>query len=391
MNEKIFEIFVEKLEKLKETYLYRTVKDIEAREAMRINIEGKEYINFASNDYLGLSQHPVVKESAKQAVEIFGCGAGASRLLCGGTIFHKKLEEFLSEFKGTESSIVLNCGYIANTSLIPALTQEGDVIFSDELNHASIIDGIRLSRAQKIIYKHADMDDLYRKIRETPCKGKKIVITDTVFSMDGDIAPLKELYEICKTREALLYIDDAHGTGVLGKGHGAWKHFDLPQENFVIHMGTLSKAIGCFGAFVCGANTLIEWFINSARGFIFSTALPASFVASAYASLKIIMEDKTHVDRLWQNTEKVMEAVRNFQLKTKNTQTPIIPLLFESIEKAMNASKIFNDLGIYAPVIRPPTVKIPRIRISLSAAHTDKDIERLIEAFSLLYQQLHQV
>ncbi|WP_353685064.1 8-amino-7-oxononanoate synthase [Thermodesulfovibrio sp. 3907-1M] len=391
MSEKIFEIFEKKLEKLKQENLYRSIKDMESRKGMKITIEGKNYINFSSNDYLGLSQHPLVKQAAKQAVEIFGCAGGASRLLCGGTILHKKLEELLCEFKGTESSIVLNSGYTANTSLIPALADEEDIIFSDELNHASIIDGVRLSKAKKIIYKHADMNDLYKKIKETSCNGKKIIITDTVFSMDGDIAPLQELYEICKSEGAILYIDDAHGTGVLGQGHGAWKHFNLPKENFVVQMGTLSKAIGCFGAFVCGASSLIEWFINSARGFIFSTALPATIIASAFASLKIIMDDKTLIERLWQNTEKVMEVVKNLNIKTTDTQTPIIPVVFNTIHEATEASKIFNDLGIYAPVIRPPTVKLPRIRITISAGHTDRDIERLIEAFNLLYRQLHRV
>ncbi|MDI1472271.1 MAG: pyridoxal phosphate-dependent aminotransferase family protein [Thermodesulfovibrio sp.] len=391
MYEKIFEIFEKKLAELKESSLYRSIKDIEHREGMNITVEGKKYINFASNDYLGLSQNPMVKEAVKEAVELFGSGAGASRLLCGGTFLNEKLERLLCDFKDTESSIVLNSGYTANTSLIPAITDEGDVIFSDELNHASIIDGIRLSKAQKIIYRHNDIDDLLKKIKEAPSKGKKIIITDTVFSMDGDIAPLKEIYEICKSYEVLLYIDDAHGTGVLGDGHGAWKHFALPKEDFVIHMGTLSKAIGCFGAFVCGANTLIQWFINFARGFIFSTALPASVVASAIASIKIIMEDKTIIDRLWENTEKVIKTIKTINLKTTNTQTPIIPILFDTIDEANKASKIFSDLGIYAPVIRPPTVKIPRIRITISAAHTDKDIERLIEAFNLLHQQLRRV
>lgn len=387
MSEKFFEFLEEKLRRLKEQNLYRSLKDVNSRDGMEITINGKKYINFSSNDYLGLSQHPLVKEAAMQAIKIFGCGGGASRLLAGGTVLNKELEKLLAQLKGTESSIVLNSGYTANTSLIPVLAEEEDIIFSDELNHASIIDGIRLSKAKKIIYKHADIDDLSQKIKETSCKGKKIVITDTVFSMDGDIAPLKELYEICKFEDAILYIDDAHGTGVLGQGQGAWKHFNLPQENFVVQMGTLSKSVGCFGAFVCGTNSLIDWFINSARGFIFSTALPPSVIASAIASIKIIIEDKTLIDTLWHNTEKVIDAIKILGLKTTNTQTPIIPLLFESIEDAMNASKIFNSLGIYAPVIRPPTVKIPRIRITISAAHTHEDIERLIEAFNLLCQQ----
>ncbi len=391
MSEKIFEIFEENLQRLKETNLYRSVKDVEAVKDMKIIIEGREYINFASNDYLGLSRHPAVKEASIEATKIFGTGAGASRLLCGGTVLHKKLEELLCEFKETEACVLLNSGYTANISLIPALTDENDIILSDELNHASIIDGCKLSRARKIIYKHADIEEIKKLVKITPCKGKKIIISDTVFSMDGDIAPLKEIFEICKSENALLYIDDAHGTGVLGEGYGALKYFKLKPENFVIQMGTLSKAIGSFGAFLCGAKTLIEWFVNSARGFIFSTALPAGVVASAYASLKIIMKDKNLIKKLWYNTEKVMNTVKSLGFKTTETQTPIIPVIFENIKTAMKASKILSDTGIYAPVIRPPTVKTPRIRISVSAAHSEEDIERLKEALICLHQQFRQV
>ncbi|ACI20707.1 MULTISPECIES: 8-amino-7-oxononanoate synthase [Thermodesulfovibrio] len=384
MSEKFFEIFEKKLEKLKEQNLYRSVKDMESRHGMEITIQGKKYINFASNDYLGLSQHPLVKEAGIDAIKTFGAGGGASRLLSGGTILHRKLEELLSEFKNTESCLILNSGYTANTSLIPALAGENDIIFSDELNHASIIDGCRLSRAEKIIYKHADIEDLKKLIRNISCKGKKVIITDTVFSMDGDIAPIRELYELCKAEGALLYIDDAHGTGVLGNGYGILKHLGLQTEAFVIQMGTLSKAIGVFGAFVCGDSSIIDWFINSARGFIFSTSLPPSTVASAYASLKIIMEDKELIKRLWQNIEKVMEIIKNLELKTTKTQTPIIPILFENIEQAIKASRILYDSGIYAPVIRPPTVKTPRIRITITAGHSDNDIEKLSGALTLL-------
>lgn len=384
MDEKFFEIFEEKLRKLKEENLYRSVKDVEARNAMEITIQGKKYVNFASNDYLGLSQHPLVKEAALEAIKIFGAGGGASRLLSGGTVLHKKLEELLAQFKTTESCLVLNSGYTANTSLIPALAGENDIIFSDELNHASIIDGCRLSRAEKIIYRHADMEDLKRLIKKTHCKGKKIVVTDTVFSMDGDIAPIRELYELCKAEDALLYLDDAHGTGVLGNGHGALKHFGIETDHFIIQMGTLSKAIGVFGAFVCANSSIIEWFINSARGFIFSTSLPPCIVAAAYASLKIIINDKELIKKLWQNTEKVIKTIKNLGLKTTKTQTPIIPIIFESIEQAIKASKILYDSGIYAPVIRPPTVKTPRIRITITAAHSESDIEKLCSALILI-------
>lgn len=384
MSEKIFEFFEKKLEMLREKYLYRSIKDMESKIGMEITLNGRKFINFASNDYLGLSQHAAVKEAAIEAIKLFGIGSGASRLLSGGTVIHKKLEELLCSFKNSQSSLILNSGYTANTSIIPSIAQENDIIFTDELNHASIIDGCRLSRAEKVIYKHGDMDDLNRLIKNSSCRGKKIVITDTVFSMDGDIAPISDIYELCKNEEALLYLDDAHGTGVLGQGFGALKHFKLDSDSFIIQMGTFSKALGSFGAFVCGSSTLIEWFTNSSRGFIFSTALPASIVASAYASLKIVMEDSNFVQKLWENTDRVRGIIKTLGLKTTNTQTPIIPIIFEKIKDAMYASSLLQDSNIYAPVIRPPTVKIPRIRLTVSAAHKAEELEALEQALKRL-------
>ncbi len=384
MSEKFFEIFEKKLEMLREKYLYRSIKDIDSKIGMEITIHGKKFINFASNDYLGLSQHPAVKETSIEAIKLFGIGSGASRLLGGGTVIHKKLEELLCAFKNSQASLILNSGYTANTSIIPSIAEENDIIFTDELNHASIIDGCRLSRAEKVIYKHGDIDDLNKLIKNSFCKGKKIVITDTVFSMDGDIAPISDIYELCKNEEALLYLDDAHGTGVLGQGFGALKHFNLNSDSFIIQMGTFSKALGSFGAFVCGSSTLIDWFTNSSRGFIFSTALPASIVASAYASLKIVMQDGSFVEKLWENTYKVIGIIKSLGLKTTNTQTPIIPIIFEDIKDAMHASRLLQDSNIYAPVIRPPTVKIPRIRLTVSAAHKPEEIEALEQALKRL-------
>lgn len=380
MVEKFFEFIEEKLEKLKEQNLYRKVIDTESKEGMKIRINGRDFINFASNDYLGLSNHPIVMEASLEAIRTFGVGGGASRLLCGGTIINGKLEELLSRFKDTDRALVLNSGYTANTSLIPVLAEEDDIIFSDELNHASIIDGCRLSRAKRLIYRHGDLEHLRELIKENPCKGKRIVITDSVFSMDGDIAPIKDLYDLCLSEGMLLYIDDAHGTGVLGEGYGVLKHFGINPDNFIIQMGTLSKAVGSFGAFVCGDTKLIDYFINFSRGFIFSTVLPPGVVAAAYASIKIIMEDKNLVKNLWQNTEKVLNFIKEIGLRTTKTETPIIPILFDSIDHTLKASEILQNLGIYAPAIRPPTVKTPRIRITVTAVHKEEEIDRLLES-----------
>lgn len=395
MVEKFFEFIEDRLRELRDKGLYRQIYDCDFKSGMRIWIAGREYINFASNDYLGLSQHPLVKEAATEAAKSFGVGAAASRLLCGGTVLHKKIEELISTFKGAEKSLILNSGYAANTSVIPALADEQDVLFSDELNHASIIDGCRLSKAKRLIYRHRDLEHLISLIEETPCRGKRIIVTDSVFSMDGDIAPIRELYELCKAEGMLLYIDDAHGTGVLGEGYGALKHFGLPHESFIVQMGTLSKAVGSFGAFVSAAKSIIELLINSSRGFIFSTALPPTVVAAAFASLRIISENRDLVKNLWSKTNRVIRFIEELGIKRTATETPIIPIVFESLEDAFRASEILRDLGIYAPTIRPPTVKTPRIRISISAAHSDDEIDRLCEGLvrinNAIFQRAHQV
>ncbi len=239
--------------------------DFELYGSSHILIEGSEFINFSSNDYLGLSSDRRIMEAAKEAIDIYGFGSGASRLLSGGTDLNLKLEKIIAEFKGTESAIVFNSGYTANTSVIPAIADEDAVIFSDELNHASIVDGCRLSRARKIIYNHANMQHLWDLMKRDNSR-RKIVITDTVFSMDGDIAPLKELYDMCLQNNAILYIDDAHGTGVLGEGQGALRHFGISPAPWIIQMGTLSKALGSFGAFVAADREIIQWLVNKSRG-----------------------------------------------------------------------------------------------------------------------------
>ncbi len=392
MIEKFFEFLDESLAELKDKGLYRGIRDREYSSNMIIKIDGKNYINFASNDYLGLTHHPLVIEAAKKSLELFGTGAGASRLLSGGTILYKNLEELLCKIKGTPRALLLNSGYTANTTVIPCLMEEEDLILSDELNHASIIDGCRLSKAKRIIFPHKDMDALEKLIKSNRrSSGKLMIVTDSVFSMDGDIAPLRDIYILCKKYEALLYVDDAHGTGVLGNGSGALKHFDIPSESFILQMGTLSKAIGSFGAFVSGNEILIDWIINKGRGFIFSTALPPAVVGAAYASLKIIEEEKSLIEKLWNNTKIVFEFLKKLKFQMTNTETPIIPVIFNNIEEAQKASDTLLRYGIYAPVIKPPTVKNVRIRITISAAHSEKDLETLKEAFIHLYQQLRQV
>ncbi len=349
----------------------------------RILIDAAEYINFASNDYLGLSSNKLIMQSAKAAIDAYGFGSGASRLLSGGTDLNIKLEMMIAEFKGTESALVFNSGYTANISIIPAIAGEGDVIFSDELNHASIIDGCRLSRAKKVIYRHADMGHLSDLMKSERVK-RKVVISDTVFSMDGDIAPLGDMYDVCLRNDAILYIDDAHGTGVLGQGRGALHHFGIKPEPWIIQMGTFSKALGSFGAFIAADNESIQWLINKGRGLIFSTALPACIIAASIKAIEIIRDDLTLVSALWKNREKLFQGLRELDFNTLNSQTPIIPLIppviqgKDIVENTNVFSEFLKRKHIYAPAIRPPTVRIPRIRFSVLSSHTEQDIETLL-------------
>ena len=261
-------MFFKNLNNLKEKKLFRDLKDRETPQGSRIRLNGTEYINFSSNDYLGLANHPYIIDRVKKALDTYGYGSSASRLLCGGSTLHKELENKIAEFKTTESALVFNSGYSANTGVIPAIADKDDVIFSDELNHASIIDGCRLSKAKTLIYGHKNVSQLDDLMKKEVAK-RKIVITDTVFSMDGDIAPLHDMYEICEENKAVLYIDDAHGTGVLGNGRGALSHFDIKPKPWILQMGTFSKALGSFGAFLAGSSDVIQWTLNNARSFIF--------------------------------------------------------------------------------------------------------------------------
>jgi 8-amino-7-oxononanoate synthase len=370
-------MFFEKLKILKENRLFREIKDRASPQGSKIKLGGREYVNFSSNDYLGLANHPYIINKVKKALDEYGSGSGASRLLSGGSILHKELEDKTAQFKETESALVFNSGYAANSGIIPAITDKDDMIFSDELNHASIIDGCRLSKAKTVIYRHKDLSHLEDLIRKEDAKNK-IVITDTVFSMDGDIAPLAGIYDICKKNNAILYIDDAHGTGVLGNGRGTLSHFNIKPEPWVIQMGTFSKALGSFGAFVAGNREVIEWIQNTARSFIFSTALPSCVIAASIAALELIKNDSELIKKLWENRDRAASDIKDSGYDIMGSETPIIPLKTGNVEDTLRISRHLYEKGLFAPAIRPPTVIEPRIRITVTASHTNNDIERLI-------------
>jgi len=383
-------MFSESLKRLRKMNLLREIQNCNSPQGSQIKIEGKEYINFSSNNYLGLANHPDIIKAVQKTIETFGFGSGASRLLCGGSILHAELEKKTAKFKGTESALIFNSGYSANTGIIPAIADGGDAIFSDELNHASIIDGCRLSKARVIIYEHKNINALGKLLGKTKAR-RKIVVTDSVFSMDGDIAPLKEIYNICsslnasrlrlrRTPNVLLYIDDAHGTGALGKGKGSLTHFGIKPEPWIIQMGTFSKALGSFGAFAACSKDAIAWITNKARSFIFSTALPSCVIAASIAALELIRKDTSLIKKLWLNREKTVRGLTELGYDIMGSETPIIPIKTGDVKRALKISCYLLGKGIFAPAIRPPTVKEPRIRITVTAEHTEEDIDRLIKA-----------
>jgi 8-amino-7-oxononanoate synthase len=370
-------MFGKELTELREKGLLRQLVSRGSAQGPVIIIGGKKYINFSSNDYLGLAGRPELRRAAKAAGRRFGFGSGASRLLAGGSVLHERLEKAVADFKMTEAALLFNSGYAANTAVIRAIAPEGSVIFSDELNHASIVDGCRLSRAKVLVYRHRDVGHLEGLMNKEPA-SKKVVVTDSVFSMDGDIAPLPDLCAVCSRHGAVLYLDDAHATGVLGNGKGSLAHFGLGPEPWIIQMGTFSKALGSFGAFVAGTQDTIGWLANAARGFIFSTALPAPVVAASLRALSLLGRRPGLLKRLLANTQNTAEGLRTLGYDPGEAGTPILAIRQRSVRDALALSVFLLKEGIYAPAIRPPTVRQPRIRITVTAAHTAGHIGKLI-------------
>jgi 8-amino-7-oxononanoate synthase len=372
-------VFYRRLETLKEHGLFRGIRDRLSAQGPRITIGSRELINFSSNDYLGLSNHPHIIDSVKRTLDIHGYGSAASRLLSGGTRVFRDLEEKMAIFKDTEAALIFNSGYSANTGSIPALAGDDTTIYSDELNHASIIDGCRLSRSKVYIYRHKDTAHLRELLRQTGA-GRKLVVTDTVFSMSGEIAPVPDICSLCEEFSAILYLDDAHGTGVLGNGKGTLSHFGTPPDPSIIQMGTFSKAFGSLGGFVAGSGDIIEWIVNTARSFMFSTALPSCVIAASLAALELIGHSDELLKKLWINRDRVADGLKNLGVDCAGSETPIIPIHTGDLANTLRIAEYLYDKNIYAPAIRPPTVKEPLLRLTVTAAHTEEDIELLLDA-----------
>ena len=369
------------LEELKKKGLYRSLCTIESAQEPRIIKDGKELVHLSSNNYLGLATHPKVKKAAKEALEYYGTGSGGSRLTCGNHELYNTLEQRIAEYKGTEDATVFSTGYMANMGTISALFGKNDLILSDELNHASIIDGCRLSHADVVVYPHRNTEFIKKTLRNSEHK-KKLIVTDGVFSMDGDVAPLPEIVELAEKYDAIVMVDDAHATGVLGKHRrGTPDYFNVDVD---INMGTLSKALASIGGYVAGSGELIDYLRNKAKAFIYSTALPPPAVAAAKAAIDVI-ENEDPAEKLWQNVAIYKKGLVEIGINT-TSETQIIPLMTGSAEKTMEAAGELLKHGVFAQGIRPPTVPEGRgrIRTSLMASHSEQDITEALLAISMI-------
>jgi len=381
----------EDIENLKKEGLYIIIRTIESPQGAWIVVDGKKVLNLCSNNYLGFANHPELRKKAKEAIDRFGVGPAAVRTIAGTMSLHNELERKLAEFKGAEATISFQSGFNANLATIPALVGRGDAIFSDELNHASIIDGSRLSRATIIRYNHNDPEDLEKKLKEEgPKYRRKLVVTDGVFSMDGDIAPLPEIAEIAEKYEAILMVDDAHGEGVLGRGgRGIVDHFDL-HGKVDIEVGTLSKAFGVVGGYVAGSKEIVEYLKQKARPFLFSSAVTPPDVAASIAAVDILMESDELVRKLWDNAKYFKENMKNLGFDIGKSQTPITPVMLGEASVAQEFSKRLFEEGIFAQAIGYPTVPRgkARIRVMISATHSKEDLDFALEKFAKVGREL---
>jgi glycine C-acetyltransferase len=382
----------ENLDDLKTRGLYNVIDPLESPNGPTIKIGGKELINLSSNNYLGLATDERLKKAAAEALETYGVGAGAVRTINGTMKLHLELEETIANFKQTEAAIAYQSGFNCNMAAISAVMNKNDAILSDELNHASIIDGCRLSKAKIIRVKHSDMEDLRAKAKEATESGlynKVMVITDGVFSMDGDVAKLPEIVEIAEEFDLITYVDDAHGSGVLGKGAGTVKHFGL-QDKVDFQIGTLSKAIGVIGGYVAGKQHLIDWLKVSSRPFLFSTALTPADVAAAKRAIEILSESTELHDKLWESGNYLKKGLSELGFDIGDSETPITPVIIGDEVKTQEFSKRLNEEGVYAKSIVFPTVPkgTGRVRNMPTAAHTKEMLDKAVAIYKKVGKEM---
>ena len=381
-NEQFNQQLKQRLADRKANHLYRQRKIMETPQGIEVIVDGKSYINFCSNDYLGLASDPTVNAAFKKAIDKYGTGSGAAHLVTGHSVAHHALEEELAEFVQRPRALLFSTGYMANLGVVSALTDRHDVVIEDKLNHASLIDAAQLSRASLERYAHADMSSL-ESVLSKQSKSNRLVASDGVFSMDGDIAPVKSMSVLCDRHNALLLIDDAHGLGVLGQqGRGSLDHLGVNINDVPILVGTLGKAFGTFGAFVAGSEELIETLIQDARSYVYTTALPPAIAEATLASLQRVIKDDWRREQLQSLVKQFKEGAQQLGLELMPSDTAIQPLLVGSSEKALEISEYLRTKGLLISAIRPPTVPqgTARLRITLSAAHKTGHVEQLLDA-----------
>jgi len=381
----------DELQVLTDSGLYNQIRTLSSPQGAWLVVDGQRVLNFCSNNYLGLANHPRIVDAVRKAIVEFGVGPAAVRSIAGTMDLHVSLEKRLARFKGVEAAITFQSGFNANTGTIPALVGRGDVIFSDELNHASIIDGSRLSKAEIVRYAHCDAQDLKRTLDENRSKFERaMVITDGVFSMDGDVAPLDEIYAVTQGYNAILMVDDAHGEGVLGTGgRGIVDHYGL-HGKVDVEVGTLSKAFGVVGGVVAGDPVIIEWLRQRGRPFLFSSAMTVPDVAACLAAVDILEESTQLVDKLWENTRYFKEEMLRLGFDTGASTTPITPVMLGEASLAQEFSRELFKAGVFGMSIGFPTVPRgkARIRVMISAAHEPADLDQGLEAFASVGQKL---
>ncbi len=380
----------DELRALHEQGLYNTIRTIGSAQGAWLVVDGRRVLNFCSNNYLGFANHPRLKEAATRAIEKYGVGPAAVRSIAGTLDLHLELEERLARFKGTEAAISFQSGFNANLATIPALIGKEDVIFSDELNHASIIDGCRLSGGRIIRYAHNDPEDLERQISQATGYRRAIIVTDGVFSMDGDIAPLPAICEVAERHNLILMVDDAHGEGVLGRGgRGIVDHFGL-HGRVDIEVGTLSKAFGVVGGYVAGKKTIVEWLRQRGRPFLFSSAVTAADTAACIAAVDVLEESTELVDRLWENTRYFKREMQRLGFDTGKSETPITPVMLGEAHVAQQFSRRLFEEGLFAMAVTYPTVPRgkARIRVMVSATHTRDDLDQALGLFAKVGKEI---
>jgi glycine C-acetyltransferase len=392
MNPRLEAFLTAEIGALKAKGIFRMPRVLESAPGPRVRMDGRDVIQLSSNNYLGLATHPRVVEAARRAVEEFGAGPGAVRSIAGTMTLHRRLEARLAAFKGTEDALVFQSGYTANVGVVSTLMQEGDLIVSDELNHASIIDGCRLSKASRAVYRHCDyahLRDILKQAR-AGVTGRILVVADGVFSMDGDVSDLRAIADLCEEFDAIPMVDDAHATGVMGRqGRGTVDHYGL-KERWDIQIGTMSKAFGVMGGYVCCARPLVEFYVHKARPFLFSSSHPPAVVAACIAAIDVMETEPQWHERLWENARFFKEGLARLGFNTGTSVTPITPVIIGSGAKAARFSDALFEAGVFAQGIYFPMVseEKSRVRTIVMATHTHVDLEEALDAFGRVGRSL---